>query len=412
MTAELKPVIDQIVFCDVHSSEPVKLHCSDCEKLICLLCSGTTHKQHTLVTNEPSSGRPSDMSVDPVAMPVGAEAMPVDAEAMPVDATPGLQPTALESQVNPPVAVKNYHDEANKSGSNKSTNKTNEAAIESFISVNDLMRKEIKLQSSFDLNFNCNRFEIINNKLLCVEHNTSRVHIYSTDGAKQRIIVSDVIMGGASGIARVIDKALVSSSKGLFTISLVDPCHDDIKVFDGHFDDVCSRGSLVYALTRAVPAEVVTISYSETLNTYTKQSSFKLVIYQRNIANTIEATSDHVFLAQYCIHIIQQYSLHGQIIRTYDTYDVYNSGGGGVKLRYPLLSSSGYDKTNSVLVAGNANRCLDVLTADGSFRTLPVDGIGESPACARIHEDDGSGSKRLYVLCWIGVCPMQVFSIT
>ena len=77
MTAELKPVIDQIVFCDVHSSEPVKLHCSDCEKLICLLCSGTTHKQHTLVTNEPSPGRPSDMSVDPAAMPVGAEAMPV-----------------------------------------------------------------------------------------------------------------------------------------------------------------------------------------------------------------------------------------------------------------------------------------------------------------------------------------------
>ena len=242
-------------------------------------------------------------------------------------------------------------------------------------------------------------------------HNTSRVHIYSTDGAKQRTIDADVITGGTLGISSFTDKALVSSSKGLFTISMDEPRHDVIKVFDGHFDDVCSRGSLVYALTRAVPAEVVTISYSETLNTYTKQSSFKLVIYQRNIANTIEATSDHVFLAQYCIHIIQQYSLHGQLIRSYDTYDVYNSSGGGVKLRYPLLSSSGYDKTNSVLVAGNANRCLDVLTADGSFRTLPVDGIGESPACARIHEDDGS-SKRLYVLCWIGVCPMQVFSIT
>ena len=130
------------------------------------------------------------------------------------------------------------------------------------------MRKAIKLQSSFELNFNCHRFEIINNALWCVEHNTSCVHIYSTDGVKQRIIDSDVI-GGASGIARFIDKAFVSSSKRLFTISLVDPCHDVIKVFDGHFDDVCSsssRGSLVYALTRAVPTEVVTISYKETLN--------------------------------------------------------------------------------------------------------------------------------------------------
>ena len=166
------------------------------------------------------------------------------------------------------------------------------------------MRKAIKLQSSFELNINCHRFEIINNALWCVEHNTSRVHIYSTDGAKQRIIDARVIIGGASGIARFIDKVLIASaSKGLFIISMDGPRHDVIKVFDGHFDDVCSscsRGSLVYALTRVVSAEVVTISYSETLNTYTKQSSFKLVIYKRNIASTIQATSDHVFVAQSC----------------------------------------------------------------------------------------------------------------
>ena len=78
------------------------------------------------------------------------------------------------------------------------------------MSVDDLMRKEIKLQSSFELDFNnCNRFEIINNELWCVDHNTSRVHIYSTDGAKQRTIVSDVIMGGASEIALFTDKKLI-----------------------------------------------------------------------------------------------------------------------------------------------------------------------------------------------------------
>ena len=84
----------------------------------------------------------------------------------------------------------------------------------------------------------------------------------------------------------------------------------------------------------------------------------KLVIYKRNIANTIQATSDHVFVAQYCIHIIQQYSLHvsGQLIRSYDTYDVYNSSGGGVKLGYLLLSSGSCDKLN--------NNNLDVLSAD------------------------------------------------
>ena len=98
-----------------------------------------------------------------------------------------------------------------------------------------------------------------------------------------------------------------------------------------------------------------------------------------------------MFLAPYCIHIIQQYSLHGQLIRT---HDAHGSSSGGVKLRYPLLISGSCDKFNSsILVAGNVNPRLDVLSADGSFHTLPVDGIGQYPACARIH--DG----KLYVLC-------------
>ena len=47
-----KPVIDDIVFCQVHSSEQVKLHCRDCKKLICILCNLTTHKTHSVETIE------------------------------------------------------------------------------------------------------------------------------------------------------------------------------------------------------------------------------------------------------------------------------------------------------------------------------------------------------------------------
>ena len=47
-----KAVIDKIVFCDVHPSKQVELHCRDCKQLICLLCNGTTHKQHTAETIE------------------------------------------------------------------------------------------------------------------------------------------------------------------------------------------------------------------------------------------------------------------------------------------------------------------------------------------------------------------------
>ena len=42
ITDSARPVIDDIVFCNYHPSEQIKLHCRDCKQLICLLCNGTT----------------------------------------------------------------------------------------------------------------------------------------------------------------------------------------------------------------------------------------------------------------------------------------------------------------------------------------------------------------------------------
>ena len=55
------------------------------------------------------------------------------------------------------------------------------------MSLEGLMHKRIELNSGFNLKFHCDHFEIVKNALWCVEH------MYSTDGAKQRIIDSDVI---------------------------------------------------------------------------------------------------------------------------------------------------------------------------------------------------------------------------
>ena len=275
-----------------------------------------------------------------------------------------------------------------------STQKVNDIEI----SFDDLTSRQIKKQSEFDLNFSCNRFDIINNTLWCVQKNTSRVQIHSTDGAKQRTIDYGG-MGKATAIVRFNNKALVSAFKGLFTISW-EKRYAVTKVFAGQFDDVCScRGHVVYALTRGTAAEVVTISYSDELNKFTKEKSYKLVNYNNNMFNTITATSSHVFVAQYDVNVIQQYTLDGQLIQTYNTY-----GSSGIRLIHPFLA--GCDKFNSVLIAGNHNQRLDVLKADdGSFQTQSVEGIGRFPVCARIHDN------KLYVVCWKASSPMQVFSI-
>ena len=46
LSASDQPVLDKHIHCEIHSGEIVKLHCKDCQKLICLLCNGTEHKLH------------------------------------------------------------------------------------------------------------------------------------------------------------------------------------------------------------------------------------------------------------------------------------------------------------------------------------------------------------------------------
>ena len=67
-------------------------------------------------------------------------------------------------------------------------------------------------------------------------------------------------------------------------------------------------------------------------------------------------------------------------------------------------------KLNTDYAADHVTNSTTLRCSQCSFHMLPVDSIGESPACARIHGD--GGGKKLYVLCRIGACPMQVFSIT
>ena len=76
-------------------------------------------------------------------------------------------------------------------------------------------------------------------------------------------------------------------------------------------------------------------------------------------------------ITQYSWNVIQQYSLHGQLIRSYDTYDVYNSGGGGVKLSYPLLSS-GSCVTNLTITAASSSPATLIVASMFSNQTTAV----------------------------------------
>ena len=89
--------------------------------------------------------------------------------------------------------------------------------------------------------------------------------------------------------------------------------------------------------------------------------------------------------------------MDGQLVHTYESY-----GPDEIKFHCPLLS--GIDDEGNILVAGNDNKRIDVLKADGSWGSLEMDGLEERPVCARIF------GNKLFVKPRDK--PMQVFKIT
>ena len=46
LSDDATPIIDKHIYCTKHKGEMAKLHCIDCDQLICILCKGTEHNFH------------------------------------------------------------------------------------------------------------------------------------------------------------------------------------------------------------------------------------------------------------------------------------------------------------------------------------------------------------------------------
>ena len=262
------------------------------------------------------------------------------------------------------------------------------------LSCDELMTKKFNKQTKHDIGILCLRFDIINDELWLVQYDTSNIRILSLDGVKKHQLTFEA-MGTVRALTRFKDKALISAQRGLFTVS-TDQRHDVTKVFDSNFCDVSVRGNLVYALTAAGSSQVVVIRHSDRDDSFEKQQDWQLVNDNMYHWNTIQVTSDHVFVAQYGGHVIQQYTMDGQLVTTHG-----RQGNNIGELQYPRLTGS--DDFNNILIASYSNHRIDILKADGQFQCLPVTGV-DRVMCARVYKD------RLYVVLW-STQKMKVFAI-
>ena len=50
LTEESEKVLDKLMFCNTHADEILKLYCSECKEVICMMCHVVQHKLHDTVT--------------------------------------------------------------------------------------------------------------------------------------------------------------------------------------------------------------------------------------------------------------------------------------------------------------------------------------------------------------------------
>ena len=258
-------------------------------------------------------------------------------------------------------------------------------------SCDDILKKEISLQSSINMNAHIDRFEIFKDEIWCVENRSKNIHIYARDGTRRHMLTYGV-MQMIRSINRHRTSAVAAAKGGLYTIT-TDQNHSVKQVHKGNYCDVSINSDTMYALTCDASNQVKIFRYAGRTCAFERYREFKLEACDPHYTNTITASSDKVFVALRQQHAIQQYSTTGRLQKSYTDINSPNM----------VPSLSGVDSAGNILISDFENHRLVVLKADGSIHTVPVQNIGRNPTCARVN------GGLLYVSVWEAKA-IQVFT--
>lgn len=259
------------------------------------------------------------------------------------------------------------------------------------ISYNDVDFKMMELEVQASIDFYSFRIAIVNEEIWCVEHITNNIHVLSiTDGSLQRTIENDTI-DKCRSVTQFRTGALVATTSGLFLFNPQanadeERVHVSTLILSGQFCDVTVRGNDIYALDEMGRVQV--LKYTATINRFKFQIKFDLRDYNFNSRNTIEVTEEHVYVGYFWAHIIQQYTLTGEFVKTHGRHGKQIG-----LLHNPLLCGS--DRNGEILVAESSNNRLQILKGDDTWRMVHIQDLGSQPCCARFFDD------RLFVMLFM-----------
>ena len=236
----------------------------------------------------------------------------------------------------------------------------------------------------------CQRLRIIGNETWFVTTETNTMNVYSKDGDKLRDVTFENI-GFCRAVVKVQSQLVLAASKGLF-ISDMDGVILSTLV-EGDFSDVANFSNIICALD-GQSAIVTVLKLNPETPLQEPQVLTEIFITETDYdasenLNTIQMTSDSIYVCIYYEHVILQYTHSGSFVAKYGS-----KGRGPENLYWPKLC--GADKQGTLLIADEDNSCFKTLTADGQWGkmlrpceiTTPLDAVMD-------------GEMRLTVVRWM-----------
>ena len=225
--------------------------------------------------------------------------------------------------------------------------------------LSEIGQKNIKEIKRSETGFTCNRLAAINEKLWCVECNTNKIHVFSLDGTKQKTIeLSNNIKCRAAIQAR--SNVVVAAAYGVY---LTDTNGQNSRVVvNGDFCDVSFNSDTLFGLNDR-NSKVCILKYNKGTDSYVTIREFVIDNYTKSNYNTIQATCEHIYIAQHGAHNILQYGHDGTLVAAHGSRRTVVG-----QLRYPWLS--GVDTRGTLLIADQSNQRLLTLTKHGDFQCL------------------------------------------
>ena len=213
--------------------------------------------------------------------------------------------------------------------------------------------------------YRCSRFVKLGDRFVFLCDNEIRID--TLDGKKLRTIEFRQI-NRIQSIQELSLGLALAATNGLYIGDLDGYLDGNIKskIMDGDICDVSVMEDTLYALDNG-RSKVCILKQSEDKKTYFKQNEFHIPGYFQHGSNTIQVTTDHVYVALYGRSTIYQYSHKGILLAKFQKCN----NAIGKNLFQPKLCGASTDGSLLVLRDTDNPRVI-ILTADGQWRSLAI----------------------------------------